>query len=137
MSGRIASRDRSRPLTQIARAIGLITLATGALQVVAPAFVLRRIGGEERAVSTHLFATIGFFMTVVGGLLAETAGRERPDAAVVAASIVQKAGATTAMAVGYLRGIFSPFALLVAAFDGVSAVLLMLLRGSMRAGGSR
>lgn len=137
MSAAIAPRDRSRRLTQVARAVGLITFATGALQVVAPAFVLRRIGGEERPVSTHLFATIGFFMTVVGGLLAETAGRKRPDAAVVTASIVQKAGATTAMTVGYMRGLFSPFALLVAAFDGVSAVLLMLLRSSMRAPGSR
>lgn len=123
---------RADALRRIARGIGAVTFATGAAQVVAPGFVLRRIGGEERASSTHLFGTIGFFMVVVGGMLAHATRRPEPDRDVVTWSAVQKVGATTAMSIGVARGVFSPVALLVALFDGVSAVLLLAYRSRIR-----
>lgn len=123
---------RTDALRRIARGIGAVTLATGATQVVAPRFVLRRIGGEEGATSRHLFGTIGFFMVVVGGLLTRATGRTAPQRDVVTWSAVQKVGATTAMSIGVARGVFSPVALLVALFDGVSAVLLLAYRSRIR-----
>lgn len=116
----------------IAKAIGWITLGTGAVQVVAPGFVLRRVGGADRGGSAHLFGTIGFFMVVVGGLLARSLARPAPDRDVLAWSAAQKVGATTAMSIGVARGVFGPVGLLVAAFDGISAVLLIVYRNRRR-----
>ncbi len=141
MSAPVAVGDArpARPdtLRRIARAIGAITFATGATQVVAPAFVLRKIGGEQRPAPVHLFGTIGFFMVVVGGLLARATGRSAAyrggvDRSVVTWSAVQKVGATTAMAIGVARGVFAPVALLVALFDGLSAMLLLIYRSRIR-----
>lgn len=137
---RATRATRTDALRRIARAIGAITFATGATQVVAPAFVLRTIGGEQRPSSVHLFGTIGFFMVVVGGLLARATGPGdgrgdgpgEPDRDVVTWSAVQKVGATTAMTVGVARGVFAPVALLVALFDGLSAVLLLVYRSRIR-----
>lgn len=119
-------------LRLLARAIGAITFATGATQVVAPGFVLRRIGGEQRPAPVHLFGTIGFFMVVVGGLLTKATGRDAPDRDVITWSAAQKVGATTAMAIGVARGVFTPIALLVVLFDGLSAVLLLVYRSRLR-----
>ena len=125
--------DRLRP---VARGIGAITFLTGAVQVVAPAFVLRRIGGQGRGGSVHLFGTIGFFMVVVGGLLAQATGRSGAERTVIRPvitwSAVQKIGATTAMTIGAARGVFAPVALLVALFDGVSAAVLLVYRAKLR-----
>jgi len=137
MSARVEAAGRLR---QVARGIGAITFATGAIQVVAPAFVLQRIGGERRPASVHLFGTIGFFMVVVGGLLARATSRgdegTTGDAAVVRPvvtwSVVQKIGATTAMTLGVVRGVFAPVALLVALFDGASAAALIAYRSKLR-----
>ena len=120
-----AQKDRLRV---VVGGIGWITLVTGAVQVIAPAFVLRRIGGAEPKGSVHLFGTVGFFMVVVGGLLARTVSRPDPDPDVIAWSTVQKIGATTAMSIGVARGVFSPVALLVAAFDGACAAVLVAYR---------
>ncbi len=123
---------RDQTLRPAARGIGWITFVTGAIQVIAPGFVLRRIGGAQRAGAVHLFGTIGFFMVVVGGLLAQTTARPAPEGTVVTWSAVQKIGATTAMSLGVARGVFAPIALLVALFDGVSAVVLLGYRARLR-----
>ncbi|HYP73774.1 MAG TPA: hypothetical protein VEP72_06745 [Microbacterium sp.] len=123
---------RDQTLRPAARGIGWITFVTGAFQVIAPGFVLQRIGGEQRAGSAHLFGTIGFFMVVVGGLLAQATARPDPERSVLTWAAIQKIGATTAMSLGVARGVFAPVALLVAVFDGVSAAVLLAYRARLR-----
>ncbi|NNH06819.1 hypothetical protein HLB10_06880 [Cellulomonas fimi] len=111
-------------------AIGWVTVASGAAQVLAPGFVLSLLGATDDATTRQLFATVGMFMVVVGGLLLTTLSRPRHDPDVVLWAAVQKAGAAVAVTVGVARGVLDPLALAVAAFDLVTALLLALhLRG--------
>ncbi|UZN04649.1 hypothetical protein [Cellulomonas sp. S1-8] len=113
-------------LVLVLRVIAWVTVATGVLQVVAPAFVLTRLGAFTDVTTAHLFATVGMFMVVVGALLATTLARPRHDPDVVLWAAVQKAGAALAVGLGVARGVFDPLALSVAAFDLLTAALLLL-----------
>ena len=53
----------------IVLAIGALTALTGAVQLVAPALILRAVGGETTAGASHFFAIVGMFMILFGGLL--------------------------------------------------------------------
>lgn len=114
------------PLALALRVVAGVTVLTGAVQVVAPAFVLARLGATTDATASHLFATVGMFMVVVGGLLATTLARPRHDPDVVLWAAVQKAGAALAVGVGVARGTFDALALGVAAFDLLTAVVLVV-----------
>lgn len=113
-------------------AIGWGTVGTGALQVVAPGVVLRAVGGADEKTARHLFGTVGMFMVVVGGLVVGTLRSGSPDRAALGWGAAQKAGAAVAVGLGVARGVFAPVALLVAAFDAVTAVLLAVHRRRVR-----
>ncbi|SBS70361.1 hypothetical protein [uncultured Microbacterium sp.] len=119
-------------LRGVLTAIGWGTVGTGALQVVAPGFVLRAIGGADERSTRHLFGTVGMFMVVVGGLVVGTLRSASPDTAALGWGAAQKAGAAVAVGLGVARRVFSPIALLVAAFDAVTAVLLAVHRNRLR-----
>ncbi|AEE45429.1 hypothetical protein [Cellulomonas fimi] len=126
----VTRRDARTPLVLVLVAIGWVTVASGAAQVLAPGFVLSLLGATDDATTRQLFATVGMFMVVVGGLLLTTLSRPRHDPDVVLWAAVQKAGAAVAVTVGVARGVLDPLALAVAAFDLVTALLLALhLRG--------
>ena len=120
---RVAPVDR---LVVVLRVIAWVTVATGTVQVVAPAFVLERLGAFTDATTCQLFATVGMFMVVVGGLLATTLSRGRHDPDVVLWAAVQKTGAALAVGLGVARGVFDTPALAVAAFDLLTAALLVV-----------
>lgn len=119
-------------LRGVLTAIGWGTVGTGALQVVAPGFVLRAIGGADEKTSRHLFGTVGMFMIVVGGLVVGTLRSASPDPAALSWGAAQKGGAAIAVGLGVARGVFAPLGLLVAAFDAVTAVLLAAYRTRLR-----
>jgi hypothetical protein len=105
--------------------IAVLTAATGATQVVAPAFVLGRVGGTAAPLANHLFAIVGMFMVLFGGLLWQSLRAPSPIAVGVFWAALQKIGAAVAVALAVQRGLFLPLALLVAAFDlatGVAAL---------------
>jgi hypothetical protein len=120
------------PLVLVLVAIGWVTVASGAAQVLAPGFVLSLLGATDDATAQQLFATVGMFMVVVGGLLLTTLGRPRHDPDVVLWAAVQKVLACVAVAVGVARDVFDPLALGVAAFDLVTAALLVVHLRTLR-----
>lgn len=115
-------------LHRILVVIGVTTVATGATQVAVPGTVLSMIGGRNDRTTRHLFATVGMFMVVIGGLFVHALRARRPSREVVTWAAVQKAGAAAAVGIGVARGVFTPIALLVAAFDGLTAVLMAVYR---------
>ncbi|MFC4614211.1 hypothetical protein ACFO3K_05770 [Cellulomonas algicola] len=120
------------PLVLLLVVIGWVTVASGAAQVLVPSFVLSLLGAAEDATAEQLFATVGMFMVVVGGLLLTTLSRPRHDPDVVLWAAVQKAAASAAVAIGVVRGVFDPLALGVAAFDLLTAVLLAVHLRTLR-----
>ncbi|NKY40007.1 hypothetical protein [Cellulomonas septica] len=120
------------PLVLLLVVIGWITVASGAVQMLVPSFVLSLLGAAEDATAQQLFATVGMFMVVVGGLLLTTLSRPRHDPDVVLWAGVQKAAASVAVLVGVARGVFDPLALGVAAFDLLTAVLLAVHLRTLR-----
>ena len=121
-----------KPLVLVLVVVAWITVASGAAQLIAPGFVLSLLGAPEDAATQQLFATVGMFMVVVGGLLLTTLSRLRHDPDVVLWAAVQKVGAAVAVVVGVARGVFDALALGVAAFDLVTAVLLVVHLRSLR-----
>lgn len=112
------------PLRAVLAVIAVTTALTGAVQMVAPGFVLGALGAETTVTSRHFFATVGMFMVVVGGLLTHTLLRPTPSAEVLLWSALQKFGAFLAILLGVLNSVFAGLALGVAIFDLATAVLL-------------
>lgn len=106
-------------------AIGIITVASGLLQLVAPEMVLRLVGAEATPTTRHFFAIVGMFMTLFGGLLLHALFSPAHHPAMVFWASLQKFGASLAVGVGVLHHIFSGLALLVAGFDFLSGLLIL------------
>jgi hypothetical protein len=105
-------------------AVAWLTLGSGALQAVVPRLTLDRLSPHPDSLGTHMFATVGMFMTVSGGVLAATlrlpaAYRKAP----LAWCAAQKIGAAVAVGIGVRRKILSPMALAVASFDLASGLI--------------
>lgn len=117
---------RADPLRAVLAVIAVTTAFSGAVQLVAPGFVLGALGAESTATSRHFFATVGMFMVVVGGLLTHTLLSRSPSADVLLWSGLQKFGAFVAVLLGVLNQVFAGLALGVAIFDLITSVLLAI-----------
>jgi hypothetical protein len=103
------------------RGIGAITTATGLLQTAAPQATLGPLKADDSPTVRHFFGTVGMFMACTGGLLVA-----RPvEPAVVLMTAAQKLGASAAVGLGVRRGLLSPLALGVVAFDALSGLLAL------------
>jgi len=101
------------------------TVLSGLLQIAKPGFVLRFIGAKDSPANRHLFGTVGMFMVVVGGALLHALLLDRGARRLILGwACLQKIGAATAVAIGVVRGVFSPIALLVAGCDVLSCLLI-------------
>ena len=117
-------------LRRIVFAIAALTFISGLIQMLAPSFVLSLVGGAVNPTSSHLFAIIGMFMLLFGGLMVH--GVCIHSHVVVFWAGLQKLGAAVAVYVGFQNGLFSWLALLIAAFDLCSALLYWYYMSKIR-----
>jgi hypothetical protein len=132
--GQVATNDGSsaRFLRPALVAISAATVASGGLQIVAPGFVLKQLDASRADTDRHLFATVGMFMVVVGGLLLHDLIRHDDDPTVLLWAGLQKVGAAGAVAIGVKRHVFARQALAVAGFDALSGLGCLAYRTRVR-----
>ena len=111
------------PLRGVVAAISAATVLTGLVQLVVPGTVLDLLGAESTPTTRHLFAIVGMFMAVVGGVTLQALLTEPTPAYVVMWCAVQKLGAFVAVTVGVTRDLFDTVAMVVAVFDLLTALL--------------
>ncbi|HQX83754.1 MAG TPA: hypothetical protein PKW63_18460, partial [Vicinamibacterales bacterium] len=80
---------------------------------------------ETNPASLHFFAIVGMFMVLFGGLLLNAMYSTRPQPVALFWAGLQKFGASAAVGIGVMNGVFSPLAWLVAGFDLLSAALIL------------
>jgi hypothetical protein len=114
------------PLRAVLAAVAVVTILAGAAQIPFGGTVLELLGAEPTPAARQLFGTVGMFMVVVGGLLLHTLLRQSPAPEVLLWSGVQKAGASAAVGLGVLNGVFAPVALTVSLFDLATAALCLI-----------
>lgn len=112
--------------------ISVSTLISGAMQVISPELVLNFVGASVDLTTKQLFATIGMFMFLFGGMMIHALYHEEDNRVVVIWSALQKLGASVAVAIGIVKGVFLPVAGLVATFDFVSAILFVVYLQSLK-----
>jgi hypothetical protein len=109
--------------------VGWLTAATGATQCVLPGFVLGLLQAESTTTTRHFFSIVGMFMLLFGGLLVHAS---RSEAAAASSMLIwcglQKLGASIAIGLGVLGGVFFQWAWLLAGFDLMSGVLIIVWR---------
>jgi hypothetical protein len=106
--------------------IAILTVFSGAVQVIAPGFVLGVVGAERSPASLHFFAIVGMFMVLFGALLWQALRSASPQPIAVFWAGMQKLGASAAVTLGIVREVFqSPITWGVAALDLVSGVLAL------------
>ncbi|NBB74654.1 MAG: patatin [Bacteroidetes bacterium] len=112
-------------LYRIIAAIAAITLFSGLGQLLMPGFVLRIVGAEVLPATQHLFAIVGMFMALFGGMVLHALLSARHHRIVLLWAALQKLGAFGAVTLGVSNGIFSPLAMGVAFFDLASGLLMV------------
>jgi hypothetical protein len=112
--------------------ISVTTLVSGALQVIAPAFVLNFVGVEIDFTSKQLFATIGMFMFLFGGMMIHALYNAENNRVAVLWSGLQKLGASIAVFFGIYLGVFHLLAAGVATFDFLSGLLFFYYLRTMK-----
>jgi hypothetical protein len=108
--------------------IAWLTVVTGAAQAAIPGRLLPLLAVAPLPASAHLFATVGMFMVLFGGAVLHAQRRPEALPVVLLWAGLQKLGAVAFVAWGVAQGVFAPPALAVAAFDLVSALLILDLR---------
>jgi hypothetical protein len=106
--------------------IAIITVISGLMQLIAPSFVLGMVGVQINPTTEQLFATIGMFMIMFGGLMVHATYSIGQNGAAVLWAALQKIGASLAVFIGIFHHLFAPVAALVASFDFVSFILLII-----------
>jgi hypothetical protein len=137
------SRVTRDPLCLVLVLIGAVTVLTGVCQLIAPGPVLDLLSVDSTATSRHLFATVGMFMIIIGGLLIQGLLSATPPPYLLLWAGLQKFGAFALVGIGVARDLFGPLALLVAFFDLATALLCWLMwrrlghrAGKLRAAGA-
>ncbi len=113
-------------------AIAAITVVSGLVQMMAPRFVLNLVGGEITPASAHFFGIVGMFMLLFGGALLHEVFSTRNQPIVPLWAAFQKCGAVAAVVLGVVKGIFSPFGLLISGFDLISALIIFVYWARIR-----
>jgi hypothetical protein len=117
--------------------IAVVTVLSGAVQMVRPEIVLRLVGGPDPPAARHFFGIVGMFMVLFGGLaLQALRAPQEQQALPLRWAALQKLGAAMAVGLGVSRGIFGGQAVGVAGFD-LATGLLFLLYLRRVAGGPR
>ncbi len=104
-------------------AIAAITVLSGAAQLLLPDKVLSVIAGSADPLSPQLFATVGMFMVITGGMFLQSLWARSSERAIPLWIGVQKLAAAALVALGWVNGVFLTLVLGVALFDLASGVL--------------
>lgn len=112
--------------------IAVITFVSGLVQIIVPIIVLRFIGGEINSYTIHFFAIIGMFMFLFGAMMLQALYSPYENKAAIIWSAIQKFGASIAVLIGVVHGLFSTLALGVALFDLFSGLIFMYYLYSLR-----
>ncbi|HEY4328060.1 MAG TPA: hypothetical protein VGN20_29010 [Mucilaginibacter sp.] len=105
--------------------ISLLTILSGIVQLVMPAFVLSQVGAAINDTTKQLFATIAMFMIMFGGLVVHALYDAQSNRAAFLWGAFQKFGASIAVGIGILHGIFNLTSGAVASFDFCSGILFL------------
>jgi hypothetical protein len=105
--------------------ISAATLISGLVQLICPSFVLDIVGADINATSAQLFATIGMFMALFGGMLLQAMRSPTNQSIAIFWSALQKFCASVAVIIGVERHVFAPIALAIASFDAISGCLVL------------
>jgi hypothetical protein len=105
--------------------IAAMTALTGAIQMIAPAFILRLLSAETTATSKHFFAIVGMFMVLFGGATLNALLSFKHHPVVIFWSGLQKLGASAAVGLGVVNEVFSSIAIVVAVIDLLSGLLAL------------
>ena len=111
--------------------IAVITIFTGASQMVIPKLLLPLLGVEPSEAAAQLFATVGMFMVLFGAAVLHALQRHESAQVVLLWSGWQKIGAAILVSWGVNTGVFAQMTLWVAGFDFVSGLLFFKLRRSL------
>jgi hypothetical protein len=112
--------------------ISVATVLSGAAQVLMPARILLLIGAEITSTTAHFFAIIGMFMVLFGAMMLHVIYSPYPNRIAIIWSAGQKLGASIAVAIGIIHGLFSLLAAGVAAFDFVSGLIFLYYLKSIK-----
>ncbi|MFI2370730.1 hypothetical protein [Streptomyces sp. NPDC018833] len=133
----LPARVTRDPLCLVLVLIGAVTVLTGVCQLLAPGPVLDLLSADSTGISRHLFATVGMFMLVVGGLLVQGLLTPAPPPYLLLWAGLQKFGAFVLVGIGVVRDLFGEIALLVAFFDLATALLCWLMGRRLASGAGR
>jgi hypothetical protein len=107
--------------------IAVSTVLTGLLLLLAPDWLLHFIAHDHTPLAAHFFATVGMFMVITGALFLQSLLARSREPAISFWIGVQKAAGAALVAWAVLRGLLIPLAYLVAGFDAITAVLVLIL----------
>lgn len=116
----------------VLKIIAVITVLSGLVQMIKPAFVLGIIAADINPTTNHFFGIVGLFMILFGGLLFHALSDDKSRPTAVFWCGLQKFGASAAVALGVFRAVFGWLALGVAAFDFISGILIMIYWTSIK-----
>ncbi len=112
--------------------IAILTIISGLVQMLSPSFILKLIGGSINATTNHLFAIVGMFMFLFGGLLLHSLYSVYNNKIVILWCALQKSGASVAVFLAIGKNLFEPVAAAVAGFDLLSAIIFFIYYGSLQ-----
>jgi hypothetical protein len=126
---------RSDPLRWTLFVIAVGTGISGAVQMVAPGFILDILSAPSTAATRIFFGIIGMFMTIIGGVLAHALLEPFDRRVVVFWASLQKLAAAGAVTLAVVNDVFSPWAMLLSAFDFLTGFLGMVYLWRIRRSG--
>lgn len=112
--------------------ISIATVCSGLLQIISPGFVLNVIGAELTPTTKHIFAIVGMFMTLFGGMMLQAIYSVNSNEAAIVWASFQKLGAALAVSLAVFYGIFNLLALSVAVFDLLSGLIILWYYSGIR-----
>ena len=112
-------------------AIAVGTVLAGVAQLCVPHVVLRIVGGPQTDNVAYVFAIVGMFMALFGGMTIQALFSQEPQPIVLLWASLQKVGAALAVGLGVQQGRFGTLALAVAVFDFCSGIVILVYRARL------
>jgi hypothetical protein len=106
-------------------AIGVLTVANGLAQLLAPGFVLSLVATDTSALSKHLIASLGMLVTLFGGMFLYALLDERPQHVAILWTGFQKLGTAVAVGIGVQHATYIAPVVAFALFDLFAGAMIV------------